>query len=445
MNDSYGDLGLQLPQILLPSENVDLHAWATIACDQHTSNRSYWQQVEEIVGSKPSTLRLVLPEAYLDDPDKEQRLDSIRSSMAEYVQNGTLVEHGPMAVLVERDTPEGTRLGLIMAIDLDAYDYSPDARSIIRATESTILERIPPRVSIRKGAPIELPHIMMLLDDQEKTIIEPIARNKTEDKKLYDTQLMLGGGHVRGYAVDSEQELEGLRERLAALLEPRRLRERYGSMDPLLLAVGDGNHSLAAAKTVWEELKAGGADPGSHPGRYALVEIVNLFDEALLFHPIHRVVFNVDTSSLVSKLARELGAAREVVSEGKSTASAAAACAERVEQDGSIGVIVGDQAFTLSPASLDSELPAVRVQQFLDKYENDSGELEIDYIHEIDTVSEQVGSGSNVGILLPPLDPTFLFPRIAKKGPLPRKIFSMGTSEEKRYYLEGRRILPPEQ
>lgn len=438
-DSSFGKLGLQLPRILLPTEGVDLHAWATIACDQHTSNPSYWEEVERIVGEKASTLRLVLPEAYLDEPDKEERLKSIRSSMERYVENGTLQEHGPMGVLVERETPEGTRRGLIMAIDLDAYDYSPDARSIIRATESTILERIPPRVSIRKGAPIELPHIMMLLDDQEKTVIEPLAEEIDRSNLLYDTDLMLGGGHVRGYAVESNELLESLRARLEALLEPQRLQERYGSTDPLLLAVGDGNHSLAAAKTVWEELKAGGANPQTHPGRYALVEIVNLFDDALLFHPIHRVVFNVESSSLMAKLAKELGASKEPVA-GNGT-PAAEACAARVEEEGCIGIVCGDEAYVLHPNSSDGELPAVRVQQFLDGYTENGSEVEIDYIHEIETVSKLSSDGKNSGVLLPPLDPSFLFPRIARKGPLPRKVFSMGMPEEKRYYLEARRIL----
>lgn len=442
LDSAYGKLGLQLPGILLPSSEVDLHAWATIACDQHTSNQAYWEEVERIVDRNPSTLRLVLPEAYLDHPDKEQRLQDIRRSMEQYVADGTLQQHGPMAVYVERESPAGTRRGLMLAIDLDAYDYNPDARTMIRATESTILERIPPRVAIRKGAPVELPHIMMLLDDQEKTVIEPLGSEIDRGKPLYETDLMIGGGRVRGYAVDSSQQLETLQKRLTALLDPERLMSRYGSTEPLLLAVGDGNHSLAAAKSVWEELKANGADRESHPGRYALVEIVNLFDDALHFHPIHRVVFGVDETTFPTELARQLGGTRMELPEGKGGEKPVTVCANRVRQEGGIGIFTGEEAFTIQPDPNDSELPAVRVQQVLDSYSGEHGaSLQVDYIHEVETVSELCKERGNVGIFLPELEPSFLFPRIAERGPLPRKIFSMGTPEEKRYYLEARKIL----
>jgi hypothetical protein len=438
-------LGLEVPRLLLPSKQVDTSRWAVIACDQHTSDPAYWEEVARIAGDHPSTLQLILPEAHLEASDKDERIARIHQSMRQYLEDGTLTEYGESGVLVRRELPDGgTRWGLVLALDLEAYDYDPDSKKMVRATEGTILERIPPRVSIRKNASVELPHILMMLDDPERSVIEPLSERSHELSKLYDDELMLDGGRVSGYAVEQESHLAQVASSLEALLDPNRLQERYGETDPLLMAVGDGNHSLAAAKTVWEELKAGGADPETHPARFALVEIVNLYDSGLRFEPIHRVVFGVDRDSFIAGLTRELGAQRIPVEQrGESEDALARRMVDEVAENGAgglIGILAGDKSTYLSCNTESGEIPGVLLQRLLDADGSEGAPRAIDYIHEPDTVASLCREEENLGIILPPIPREMIFPHVVKHGPLPRKMFSMGESAEKRYYLEARRI-----
>ena len=287
-------LGVQMPKILLPKPGIDLAKWAVIACDQFTSEPEYWQQVAETVGDAPSTYHITLPEIYLDTPEEDRRVQQIRAHMQDYLDRDLFVEHEGF-ILVERTVGGKTRYGLMLALDLEQYDYNKGSTSLIRATEGTILERIPPRVRIRSGAPLELPHILVLIDDPARTVIEPLVAARAELPKLYDFELMLGSGHLRGYSVADPVRTTQASTALAQLAAPTVFADKY-SLAPgravLLFAMGDGNHSLATAKAIWEQIKAreGVSD---HPARYALVEVENIHDVGLAFEPIHRVIFDV--------------------------------------------------------------------------------------------------------------------------------------------------------
>ncbi len=286
------DLGIQIPQFHLPKDGTDLTRWAVIACDQFTSQPEYWQEVEKFVEASPSTFNLVLPEVYLDKPGEEERVENIHSAMQDYLKKGILQSREGL-IYVERTAHGKTRKGILLCLDLERYDFTKGSTSLIRATEGTIVERLPPRMKIRRGAALELPHILVLIDDPLQTVIEPLDEVKEELEKLYDFELMLGSGHLTAYAIDENREAQiigALRE----LAHPQVFAQKYGveEKEPVLLfAMGDGNHSLATAKAVWEELKPQvGMD---HPARYALVEIENVHDQGLEFEPIHRVLFGL--------------------------------------------------------------------------------------------------------------------------------------------------------
>ena len=243
------DLGFSPADILLPREDIDMERWAIVACDQYTSQKEYWEEADRIAGDSPSTLRLILPECYLEESDKEERIRNVENAMKEYAENGIFRTFPDSYILVKRDTETGTRYGLVGKLDLEEYDYSPDSCSLIRATEGTILSRIPPRKEIRKNALLELPHIMVLISDSKRSVIEPIAGKKEELKKVYDSPLMLNGGHVTGYLVNSIEDKEAINNALSAIYES------LSPENPLLFAMGDGNHSLASAKSCWEDIK----------------------------------------------------------------------------------------------------------------------------------------------------------------------------------------------
>jgi hypothetical protein len=312
-------------------------------------------------------------------------------------------------VLVERTTQSGARIGLVGMVDLDCYDYTPESKAVIRATEGTVIERIPPRVKIREGAELESPHIMLLLDDKERELIEPLYAIRGQLEKLYDLELMLGGGHLRGYAVTGE-----LARKVDSIIQKQQ------GENELYLAVGDGNHSLATAKTCWEKLKPtlSEAERESHPARYALAELVNLHCPALNFEPIHRVLFNVNFKELCL----------EFMSYAK--------CAEGDD----IVFIQGDERIGVKLTDSGDRLPVDVLQQFLDKYLKAHPETEIDYVHGTAAVEELSKQESNCGIALKAMDKNDLFPAIVAGGVLPRKTFSMGEAEEKRYYMECRKI-----
>ena len=290
--------GVIVPEILLPGKEADMTKWAVVACDQYTSQPSYWNAVEDYVGDAPSTLHIIYPEVYLDAEDKEQRIEKICRTMQRYLDEKILEPLPPSFIYVERTIGTGVRRGLIAALDLEEYDYHQGAQSLIRATEETVLDRLPPRIAIRKDAVLEAPHIMVLIDDPEKTVIEPITEAISDSDKLYDFDLMMDGGHITGYRVADSAEIERILNALSKLADPEVFQDKYGiSSDKgvLLFAMGDGNHSFATAKACWDSLKKDLSDDEkkNHPARYALVELVNVHDDSLMFEPIHRVFFRL--------------------------------------------------------------------------------------------------------------------------------------------------------
>lgn len=390
--------------ILLP--RCPLASWATIACDQHTSDPAYWQAAEKLVGDSPSALRITLPEVYLSS-DNAARIEEINRTMEDYLAEGLFDEYRDAYVFVERTLADGRcRRGIVGAIDLEAYDYRPGRKPPVRSTESTVAERIPPRVEIRRNAPLELPHVMLLIDDWEKSIIEPLAEKKENFRLLYDFELMLGGGHVKGYLVDqdSSQTLEKALDRLA---------DAAGEDFPLLFAVGDGNHSLAAAKACYEE------NPRK-VSRYALAEVVNLHDPALDFEPIYRLLFGVEPTAVLDEL----------------TAYFAGKKAENVHK---ITALYGENRREITlPAT--AALAVTLLQEFLDDYLRHHPEAKLDYIHGVkETIALSRTEGS-LGFLFEGMKKEELFPAVRQDGALVRKTFSMGEACDKRYYVEARKI-----
>jgi hypothetical protein len=432
---TYSDIGIQIGEIQLPRPGLDLSKWAVIACDQFTSEPEYWRQAEEIVGAAPSTLNLILPEVYLDAPGEAERIQRTQANMRAYLEQGIFQTHDGL-ILVERQAEGRTRRGLILALDLECYDFTKGSQTLIRATEGTILERIPPRVRIREGALLELPHILVLIDDPRRSVIEPLAARKHDLALLYDTDLMLGSGHVSARAVDPSGEEQAVAA-LRALASPAAFQARYGVADDhgvLLFAMGDGNHSLATAKTIWEKIKPT-AGP-NHPARYALVEIENVHDEGLVFEPIHRVVFDVQ-EDLRAALERHCGAvdltpvsADEMVRQVNAHSGPGQA----------VGLVTPQGCAVLTFQRPASNLPVGTLQAFLDAWLKEGKAAKIDYVHGSDVVLRLGAQPRNAGFYLPGMAKDDLFKTVILDGALPRKTFSMGEAREKRFYLEARRI-----
>ncbi len=437
MIKTYPEIGVQIPQMYLPRNGVDLTKWAVIACDQFTSQPEYWRQVEMLVDGNPSTLRLILPEAYLDSQDQSARIRSIHDAMRAYLEQGILEPYDGL-IYVERTVLGRTRCGLMLCLDLERYDFTPGSSTLIRATEETIVERLHPRVRIREGALLELPHILVLIDDPQRTVIEPLKEARASLPKLYDLELMLGSGHLTGYAVSdvlTEQALAALR----ALAEPATFAAKYGLSDQeavLLFAVGDGNHSLATAKIVWEKLKANvGPD---HPARYALVEIENLHDDALVFEPIHRVLFGV-RQDVLTELQAYFGnsCTYSPVADMDEMDPLVRTVPSTVQR---FGLIQEGRYGIVEIPSPPTCLTVGSVQAFLDDFLQRSGTARIDYVHGADVVARLSADPSNVAFYLPPMEKSELFRTVILDGLLPRKAFSMGEAIEKRFYMETRRI-----
>ena len=406
-----------LPADILLPHDADLQKWAVIACDQFTSDPAYWQRVRAAAGDAPSTVNLIIPEAELDHHDAAV-VEKINANMLRYQEEGLFALYPNSYIYVERTLENGSiRPGLVGVVDLEAYDYSHGSGSAIRATEMTVLERIPPRKMVRKDASLELPHVLMLCDDDQKELIEPIAAMKNDLSVVYDLDLMEQGGHITGWLVQGEAA-EAFNARLTAY--SKTYEAKYPDLDgaKVLLAVGDGNHSLATAKSCYEDLKAQnpGVDLSNHPARYALVELENIHDPSLSFEPIHRVVFDVDREKLLSDLH-------------------GICAAEGFE----VTVVVGDQQTTVHLDKNRGELAVAILQEFLDEwFKNNAGK--IDYIHGEAEVAELASRDNAVGFLLPAMGKNELFRGVIAGGVLPRKTFSMGHAREKRYYMEGRRI-----
>ncbi|MGI6203557.1 MAG: DUF1015 domain-containing protein [Eubacteriales bacterium] len=387
--------------ILLPKAGFE--KWSCVACDQYTSEPEYWQAVEELVGDAPSAYRLILPEAFLDSSDVEARIGSICKTMQNYIDDGVFAEYKDAYVYVERTMPGGgVRRGLVGCLDLEEYDYTAESRSLVRATEGTVLSRIPPRVRIRENAPLELPHIMVLINDPGRTVIEPLESRRGET--LYDFELMMGGGHLRGWLVD-RSAYGDISRAISALAKGE---------CPLVFAMGDGNHSLATAKACYEAEKAqtGRSDL---PSRYALVELVNIHDEALVFEPIYRVIFGVDPKEVETALRDTFSFAGEANVEFVTQAGGGSFYAP--------GLVCGT------------------VQEFIDGYIATRPDATVDYIHGEDVVRRLCAERADtVGFIFDGIGKSELFEYVESRGPLPRKTFSMGEAAGKRYYTEARRI-----
>lgn len=396
--------------ILLP--NVpDMTKWSVVACDQYTGEPEYWRETEKIVGDAPSTLRLTLPEIYLEEPDVSERIARIDSNIEGYLKSGVFREYKNAMIYVKRIQSDGKlREGIVGAVDLEQYDYRRGSTSPIRATEATVAERIPPRLKIRENAACELPHIMILIDDPDKTVIEPLGGMSLD--KLYDFALMQGGGRISGHLLDDDA-IAGVDNALYAL----------SKKSPMLFAMGDGNHSLATAKEHYEKLKREnpGRDMSNHPARYALCEIVNLHSPALEFEAIHRIVTGVNTSELINEMTAAL-ALRDDASAQK------------------ISIVANGEVRYMYVHNPLSKLAVGSLQTFLDGYIAASGGR-IDYIHGEDVLKGLSKGDDSVGFLLEPMRKSELFGAVIADGALPRKTFSMGHAADKRYYLEARKIV----
>ena len=423
------DLGFSPADILLPNEGIDMERWAVVACDQYTSQKEYWEEADRIVGDSPSTLRMILPECYLEEAGKEDRIKKIDQCMEAYLEEGIFRTFKDSYILVRRDTETGTRYGLVGKLDLEKYDYSPSSVSPIRATEGTILSRIPPRKEIRKNAPLELPHIMVLISDSSRSVIEPLAARADKLQKVYDSPLMLGGGHITGYLVDNEEDKDRINSALSAI---------YDSLDPdnpLLFAMGDGNHSLASAKSSWEDIKKGltPAEREKHPARYALVEIENIFDPGLEFEPIHRAFFSLSQKAFDELLSHH---ARKIE---KAPVSSAEEGIKLINERKQSFVLISDgKNYVYTLDGTEREMPAWTIQSVIDEMLS-SGEGSVDYIHGIEATIE-LASDKAIGIILPDISKDTFFQSILRDRAFPRKTFSIGHANEKRYYIEARKI-----
>ena len=450
MKRNYVNIGVHVPEIMLPSRDCDLNRWSVVACDQYTSQPDYWEGVKKTAGESPSTFKLTFPEIYLKDEDRDERIRNINSTMEKYLNEGVLEPQEPGFILLDRSTGHAaSRKGLMLALDLEKYDYNKGSQTLIRATEGTVLDRIPPRVRIREHAKIELPHIMVLIDDPGKTVIEPLFAGIDAFSKVYDFELMKNGGHIKGWKTNDEKSIEAVAAALERLAEPSAFNEKYGLTGDngiLLFAVGDGNHSLATAKAHWENIKAAGGARvmENHPARYALVEIVNVHDSGIVFEPIHRVLFNIDKASILDELVRYCNNASKA---GYKLFSSEASMHSEMEtltnskELHAIPFVLEGQFGLFTVANPVHNLEVGTLQAALDKLVKAHEEIEIDYIHGSPVVNELGSKRGNMGFYLPAMDKHDLFKTVILEGVLPRKTFSMGEADEKRFYLECRKIV----
>lgn len=460
MND-FNKYGVEIPKILLPKKGSDFKAWSVIACDQYTQDRDYWARCEKNAEGKPSCINLILPEVYLNDADKAERIAKIHKNMNEYVENGVFAPEEAEFVYIERKTAYGrVRKGLIVAIDLETYEWKPFSKALIRATEATIVDRIPPRMEIRRGAPLESPHIMLLVNDADKELVEKSGELAKNAEPIYETDLMENSGSIKGYAIKDGAALDSVK----AALEKLYTKNTSADGSVFMFAVGDGNHSLATAKAVWDELKEknGGVkrEDGTvsipegfenHNARFALTEIVNIYDDGLTFEPIHRVLFNIDAKSLVSFMEENLSGKTEIVATEEDLTKKVA------DSKADFGFVyenkeTGKIEYALLKTEI-TDLAVSKLQPALDEFLKNApmqhvckGEVcqmvkpEIDYIHGAEEVFRLGGKDNGTSILLPPIAKDSFFSTIANNGPLPRKSFSMGEASEKRFYMECRAL-----
>ena len=439
MKQNLSKIAVQISETLIPKPGIDPQKWAVIACDQFTSEPEYWHAVEAQVGNAPSTLHIILPEVYLGQSGEENRQKQVVSSMRQYLSDD-IFTHIEDFILVERTVGNKTRHGLMMALDLEQYDFKPGSTSLIRASEGTIVERLPPRIKIREQALIESPHILVLIDDPQKTVIEPLVSQKSRLTPLYDFELIQGSGHLRGYQVNQPGLEQQIIQAFEKLSDPQVFNSKYQlkkDMPVLLFAVGDGNHSLATAKSVWEKVKSTvGMD---HPARFALVEIENIHDEGLEFEPIHRLLFGVHG---------DVKADLQAFYPGQVTFNP---CADQDELMRQIALsnhtlqcmgLVTPQGYELVKIEHPrANLAVGSLQTFLDGWLKSGRAEKIDYIHGHDVVFKLGSQPDQLGFILPAMAKEDLFKTVILDGVLPRKTFSMGEAHEKRFYFEGRKIV----
>lgn len=447
MENTIGDIAFSAAEVLLPAD-ADMQKWAVVACDQFTSQPEYWEDVKEKVGSSLSALNLILPEVYLNEENVENRIEAINRNMVDYLEKGVFKTLSDSLIYVERKQSDGSvRYGIVGKVDLEDYEFEPGNNALIRATEGTVLSRIPPRVKVRENAGIELPHVMLLIDDPEKSVIEPLTNDRSKMEKLYDFDLLKEGGHIAGFKLNEEQKA-AVFAALNALKSQDVVDAKYGikGAAPLLFAVGDGNHSLATAKQCYENEKK--VTPkekwGDLPSRYALVEVVNLHEDALKFEPIHRTVFKVNAEDMIESFTEYYPGSFNVRMDNIT--------------DGYDGYIQGDLKSKISDDTQyirycfdevsgvlvvphpEKQLAVGTLQEFLDKYLEEREVSEIDYIHGDETCEELGRRPGNISFLLPAMGKEQLFKTVMADGVLPRKTFSMGHAQDKRYYIEARRI-----
>lgn len=408
--------------ILIP-KNVDMHKWSVVACDQYTSEPKYWEEVENIVKDAPSTLRITLPEIYLNDENVSERIQKINLTMEDYLKEDIFTELNNSMIYLERTQNDGkVREGLMGIVDLEDYSYEKGSQTLIRATEKTVIERIPPRMKVRENASLELPHIMILIDDEKKNIIESLKNKVNEEDVVYDFDLMQNGGHIKGYKLGNDAINEVISS-LEALADKSYFEKKYNVSDKgvLLFAMGDGNHSLATAKACYEKLKETEGDKAlESPARYALVELVNLHSSALEFEAIHRVVFDTDVNDLLENLYKYYD----------------------INENGNgqkFTIVTSNEVKDLYITNPKSNIAVGSIQMFLDEYlSNHKGS--IDYIHGEDVTKKLGSKEGNIGIIFDAMAKEDLFKTVILDGALPRKTFSMGHSYDKRFYLEARKI-----
>lgn len=425
------NVGIIFPEILIPDAKINLKKWAVIACDQFTSNEDYWTRASRAIGGAPSALHIILPEAFLRSGDIDDRIAHAKATMNNYIEDGVLVRLPKGVVLVERQTEYGTRVGLMLAVDLEKYDVDPSKKPLIRATEQTVADRVPPRVQLRDGAILECPHVMLLIDDLKNTVIGPLYEARSEAVQIYNTPLLMDGGSIKGWFFEDEQILAGIVKALEKL--------KAKSKDGMLFAVGDGNHSLVSAKAVWEKHKARLSEEEREvsPLRYALVEVVNLYDNGLSMLPIHRMLFNVEPSTALRMLVSILNGmgceARMMYTRGSRTSVKPGMQVVYFESKMSKGRI--------EISKPQHELVSVTMTLALDRLLQEMPKGEIDYIHGDDEFHDLAKEHGCLGFLMEPIAKEDLFKSVIEYGVLPRKAFSLGRPEEKRYYFECRLLV----
>ena len=433
-------LGVLFPRILIPKESVDLKKWAVVACDQYTSEEDYWERVEAFVGTSASTLRLTFPEIFLDKNKDEAIISGIAASMESYLVSGDVFRQTePGVVLVERTLRGGTlRRGIVLALDLEKYDYTEGSTSLIRATEKTIIARIPPRLAVRRKVPMEFPHIIVLIDDPTDSVLTDLWHFATPETQVYETELMENSGHLRGFSLTDPKQLETLKSNLLNLADPEEFKKKYPEIDDVLLfAMGDGNHSLATAKAHWEEVKKTHKDHENHPARFALVELQNCQDPTLVFEPIHRLLFG-GVSNIFADMKEFF---KCTIVEG-SDAFEAATSEENTAV--SFGYVFRGKRGSVTVEEPKKILPVAEATDFLDQWLEKNKKCKIDYVHEMTAIDRfcTEKNEDNIAFVFSTIAKSDLFKTVIYDGALPRKTFSMGAAHDKRFYFEGRHITP---